>query len=106
MKALKSELDELNQTINEKLSGITAEGNQASPEPQEKKYLVVGRVDLPAMGGLALPKGVGFHAYVDTIVDHNEVEQLLEVIEALAEEEYPNHVGIHLHAVSEVTVSE
>lgn len=120
---LENNTGEANKAEFETLKAAIVELENRPAEPQDcqqckvatlaaipEKYMATGRVTLPALGGLALPKGVGFHAYVDVefedVIDGDGVpytprrETIEEKLKALADKLHPGHLGVVLCNVS------
>jgi hypothetical protein len=108
LKAAHVRIDELESL----LKGV--EVNEAdileAPAPAAKKYLATGRVNFPTIGGLALPKNVGFHGYVKTefedIADASgqlhapSREDVTARLQELANEKHPLNAGVELCDIS------
>ncbi len=94
-------------TLQEQIEALDAADN---PPASPRKYLATGRVTLPPMGGLALPKGVGFHGYVSVevkdLVDEDgrliipTRESVDAYLSAVATQKFPGHVGVELATIS------
>lgn len=82
----------------------------ATLEATHNRYLATARVTLPALGGLALPKGVGFHAYVDvefqdgTGEDGQPLtpsrEEVTAALTSKANALHPQNIGVELCDIS------
>lgn len=94
------------------LKGVEFSGEEILPVNREtaKKYLATGRASFPPIGGLALPAGIGFHAFVDLeFEDATDAdgalyppsrENVTERLQELADKQYPLNVGVVLCDIS------
>lgn len=111
LKVLTTQDEALHSQIKElKAQTIDCKCNPRSLVSAPYRLLVGGRVNHPAVGGLALPENVGFHGYVqvevDEFIDDDGTKQppsreycLLHLQQA-ADEKFPQNSGVDLCDIS------
>jgi hypothetical protein len=81
-----------------------------SPATAPKKYLATGCVNFPTIGGISLPKNVGFHELIriefEEVLDDNGTlrapkrEDVTSRLQEVADKDHPLNIGVVLQSVS------
>jgi hypothetical protein len=99
----------LRKILNKKFAELKSAASESTDELT--RYLIEARVHLPNVGGLALPKGVGFHKYLTFEITEEEPGLGITEAEAIAvateqaDEEVPGNSGVDISSVSTLQAS-
>lgn len=99
----------LRKFLNKKFAELQTVASESTDELT--RYLIEARVHLPNVGGLALPKGVGFHKYITFEITEEEPGLGITEAEAVAvatehaDEDVPGNVGVTISSVSTLPAS-